>query len=110
MLPKVSLGPSMIHLHHHITQVGETSSFPHPISPPRHSIDTVTLHKVTRIPFFHRFIPQSSLPSLQEPIPSSSFQEKMLEAFSDIKVTLCSHTQSIAKLETQMGQLAQTLQ
>ena len=33
----------------------------------------------------------------------------MLEAFSDIKATLCSHTQSIAKLETQMGQLAQTL-
>ena len=60
-------------------------------------------------PIFSQVHPQSSLPSLQEPIPSSSFQEKMLEAFSDIKATLCSHTQSIAKLETQMGQLAQTL-
>ena len=61
--------------------------------------------------YSHPIFPQVqySLPSLQEPIPSLSFQEKMLEAFYDIKATLCSHTQSIAKLETQMGQLAQTL-
>ena len=53
--------------------------------------------------------PTYSQPQSQEPSSSQSFEDKMLQAFSDIKANLSSHTHSIAKLETQMGQLAEAL-
>ena len=59
-------------------------------------------------------------PIQQESAPQTSFEERLLQAFQEVKTSnqnafekcsqiLSSHTQSIAKLESQMGQLAEAI-
>ena len=68
---------------------------------------------------YHPNIPldyQQPTPSPPQPHRNTNFEEKVLQALQSFEVTnqttsqlLSSHTQSIAKLETQMGQLANAL-
>ena len=105
MLPKVSLGP----MHDSFAPSynpgwRNQSSVPHPINPPRHSIASNPSQGYSH-PIFPQVHPPAqpayTQPHSHEPSPSQSFQDRILQVLS-------SHTQSIAKLETQMGQLVET--
>ena len=72
-------------------------------------------------PSYSQSSSSSVLPPIQqESAPQTSFEERLLQAFQEVKTSnqnafekcsqiLSSHTQSIAKLESQMGQLAEAI-